>query len=148
MTVAQQPVQPVLFPAPNPLPAPSVPVFSPGVQLQPMPALADLIQEDDGSYKQTSQHPEISAFLGATVKQAVIALFFTLIFRPIFSTLSLTHSFTSFASSLLSLFSTLLSRYRLANRLTTLTNFYDLMTIPFILFLFFIHTLSFDEMRT
>ena len=74
MTVAQQPVQPVLFPAPNPLPAPSVPVFSPGVQLQPMPALADLIQEDDGSYKQTSQHPEISAFLGATVKQATANL--------------------------------------------------------------------------
>ena len=74
MTVAQQPVQPVLFPAPNPLRAPSVPVFSPGIQLQPMPALADLIQEDDGSYKQTSQHPEISAFLGATVKQATANL--------------------------------------------------------------------------
>lgn len=39
-----------------------------------MPALADLIQDDDGSYKQTSQHPEISAFLSATVKQATINL--------------------------------------------------------------------------
>ena len=69
-------------------------------------------------------------------------------FSPVFSTMSPTHSFTSFTLPLLSLFSTLLSRYRLAIRLTTLTNSYDLMTIPFILFLFFIHTLSFDEMRT
>lgn len=74
MAVAQQPIQPVLFPVPNPLPAPTIPVFNPGIQLQPMPALADLIQEDDGSYKQTSQHPEISAFLGATVKQATANL--------------------------------------------------------------------------
>ena len=78
----------------------------------------------------------------------VIALFFTLIFCLFFSTLSPTHTFIPFKSLLLSLFSTLLSRYRLAIRLMTLTNSYDLMTIPFILFLFFIHTLSFDEMRT
>ena len=43
---------------------------------------------------------------------------------------------------------TMLSCYQLAIRLTTLTNLYDLMTIPFILFLSFIHILSFDEMRT
>ena len=69
-------------------------------------------------------------------------------FSTVFTTLSLIHSFTSFTFPLLSLFSTLLSRYRLAIRLMTLTNYYDLMTVPFILFLFFIHTLSFDEMRT
>ena len=69
-------------------------------------------------------------------------------FSPVFSTLSPTHSFTSFTIPLFSSLSTLLSRYRLAIRLTTLTNSYDLMTIPFILFLFFFHTLSFDEMRT
>ena len=82
------------------------------------------------------------------VRDPVIALFFTLIFCPFFSTLSPTHSFTSFTVPLLSLFSTLFSRYQLAIRLTTLTNSYDLMTIPFILFLFFLHTRSFDEMRT
>ena len=69
-------------------------------------------------------------------------------FSTIFSTLSPTRSFISFTFLLLSLFSIMLSRYRLDIRLTTLTNFYDLMTIPFILFLFFTHTLSFDEMRT
>ena len=69
-------------------------------------------------------------------------------FSTVFSTLSPTHSFTSFTFLLLSLFSTLLSRYRLVIRLTTLMNAYDLMTIPFILFLFFPYTLSFDEMRT
>ena len=69
-------------------------------------------------------------------------------FSPVFSTLSPTHSFAAFSFLVLSLFSTLLSRYRLVVRITTLTNFYDLMTIPFILFLFFIHTLSFEEMRT
>ena len=69
-------------------------------------------------------------------------------FSPAFTTLSPTHSFTSCIFPLLSLFSTMFSCYRLAIRLTTLTNSYDLMTIPFILFLFFIHTLSFDEMRT
>ena len=78
----------------------------------------------------------------------VIALFFTIILRP-FSQPCHPH-----ARSPLSLFpcylrlSTLLSHYQLAIRLTTLTNSYDLMTIPFALFLFFIHTLSFDEMRT
>ena len=78
----------------------------------------------------------------------VIALFFTLIFRPFSQPC---HPRTRSSLSLfplLSLLSTLLSRYRLAIRLTTLTNSYDLMTIPFILFLFFIPTLSFDEMRT
>ena len=69
-------------------------------------------------------------------------------FSPVFSTLSPTHSFISFTISLLSLFSTLLSCYQLAIRLTTLMNSYDLMTIPIILFSFFIHTLSFYEMRT
>ena len=69
-------------------------------------------------------------------------------FPTVFSTLSPTHSFISFTLPLLSLFSALLSRYELAIRFTTLTNYYDLMTIPFILFLIFIHTLSFDEMRT
>ena len=69
-------------------------------------------------------------------------------FSSVFSTLLSTHSFIAFTFPLLSLFSTLLSRYRLVIRLMTLTNFYDLMTIPFILFLFFLHTLSFDEMRT
>ena len=69
-------------------------------------------------------------------------------FSTVLSTLSPTHPFTSFTLPLLSSFSTLFSCYQLAIRLTTFTNFYDLMTIPFILFLFFIHTLSFDEMRT
>ena len=69
-------------------------------------------------------------------------------FSTVFSTLSPTQSFIPFTFSLLSLFSTLLSRYRLAIQLMTFTNFYDLMTIPFIIFLFFLHTLSFDEMRT
>ena len=69
-------------------------------------------------------------------------------FSPVFSTLSPTHSFISFTLPLLSLLSTLFSCYPLVIRLTTLKNFYDLMTIPFILFLFFIHTLSFEEMRT
>ena len=69
-------------------------------------------------------------------------------FLPVFTTLSPTHSLTTFTFPLLSLFSTLFSCYRLAIRLTTFTNSYDLTTIPFALFLFFIHTLSFDEMRT
>ena len=70
--------------------------------------------------------------------------YFSRSFFTVFSTLSPTHSFTSFTFPLLTLFSC----YRLAIRLMTLTNSYDLMTIPFILFLIFIHTLSFDEMRT
>ena len=69
-------------------------------------------------------------------------------FLTVFSTLSLTHSFISFTLPLLSSLSTLFSCYQLAIRLTTFTNSYDLTTIPFILFLFFLHTLSFDEMRT
>ena len=55
------------------------------------------------------------------------------------------YSSTPLAFSMLSLFSTLLSCYQTAIWPTTLINHYDLMTIPFILF--FIHTLSFDELR-
>ena len=67
-------------------------------------------------------------------------------FPPVISTLTPTHSFTPFTFHLLSLFSTLLSCYWSAIWPTTFMNFYDLKTIPFIIF--FIHTLSFKEMRT
>ena len=44
-----------------------------GAQQPPVPAwpeFTNLVQEDDGSYKQTSQTPEINACLGAAVKRA------------------------------------------------------------------------------
>ena len=63
-------------------------------------------------------------------------------FSTVFTTLSLIHSFSYFTFPWFSWFSTLLSCYRLAIQFTTLTNSYDLMTIPFI-FILILHSHSF-----
>ena len=85
-----------------------------------------------------------SASINPSILRRCHRAIFHVHFSLVFSTLSPPHSFTSFTFPLLFL----LSCYRLVIRLMTFTNSYDLTTIPFVLVLFFIHALSFDEMRT
>ena len=53
---------------------PPLPPLGPDTHLQQAPTWTDLVQEENGSYKQTSQHPEIYACLSATVKRATANL--------------------------------------------------------------------------
>ena len=54
---------------PSPLPP-----LDPGVHPRHTPAWTDLVQEENGKYKQTSQRPELNACLGAAVKCATANL--------------------------------------------------------------------------
>lgn len=62
-TAVQQPAQAVPVPTP---------VLPPGLPAHPhhVPTWTDLVQEEDGAYKQTSQHPELNTCLSATIKRA------------------------------------------------------------------------------
>ena len=59
------------------VPAPTS-VLAPGPGNYPhhIPTWTDLVQEENGSYKQTSQHPELNACLSAAVKRANTKLLF------------------------------------------------------------------------
>ena len=89
-----------------------------------------------------------SYLIGCWIQASVIALFFTLIFCP-FSQPCHPHTRSILScSSCYQLLFTLLSCYQPAIAPWLSRTLHELMTIPFTLFLFFIHTLSFDEMRT
>ena len=51
-----------------------LPPLDPGVHLRRTPAWTDLVQEENGKYKQTSQRPELNTCLGAAVKSATAKL--------------------------------------------------------------------------
>ena len=56
-------------------PAPILPL-GPGIHPLRVPTWTDLVQEENGAYKQTAQHPELNACLGAAVKRANTKLLF------------------------------------------------------------------------